>query len=340
MKIKSVLLDTIIIGFIIATLSGVFFTNRDTLFDNFSFYAQWTIACFVIGAAVAVLGASIKLPTLGKYLFNTFSTLSEQEARPWFKTLWGLELIIGFICAFVVSLYITEFNIKEVFNYDGAMGAFRIFSGMANPNTEILPRAILAMMETVFMAFLATTLAIPVAFVLSFLCAKNIMGGSTLGTVVYFTLRMFLNLVRSMEPIVWAIIFSVWVNLGPFAGTLALMVHSIASLSKQYSEMVESVDKGPIEGIQSTGAGTLQMVWFAIVPQVILPYVSFTIYRWDINVRMATIIGLVGGGGIGDMLIQYQNQAQWSEVGALILLIAFVVWAMDTSSAYIREAVK
>src|SRR5690606_582695 len=101
--------------------------------------------------------------------------------------------------------------------------------------------------------------------------------------------RTFLNITRSIEPLIWAIIFSVWVGIGPFAGMLALMFHSVASLTKQYSEMIESVDEGPIEGIAATGASFTQVVWFAIVPQIILPYISFTIYRWDINVRMATI---------------------------------------------------
>jgi len=139
---------------------------------------------------------------------------------------------------------------------------------------------------------------------------------------------------------VWAIIFSVWVGIGPFAGMLALMIHSISSLTKQYSEMVETVSEGPIEGVMSCRASKLQTIWFAIVPQVVLPYISFTVYRWDINVRMATIIGLVGGGGIGTMLIKYQGQAMWPEVGTIIVVIAAVVWMMDQASAYIREALK
>ncbi|MNY52910.1 Phosphate-import permease protein PhnE [compost metagenome] len=104
--------------------------------------------------------------------------------------------------------------------------------------------------------------------------------------------------------------------------------------------MVESAEEGPIEAIESTGANKLQTIWFAIVPQVLLPYISFTVYRWDINVRMATVIGLVGGGGIGTMLIQYQGQAMWREVGCIIFVIAVVVWALDQASAYIREALK
>lgn len=338
--VKSLFLDGMTFGFVLTTMTGLFFKDREILAENFTYYCWLVLVCFIGGAVLALLSSFLKIETLGRKLFIQKKFSAAEEVQSWYATFWGLQIIIGFSAAFVVSIYTTEFSVKEIMNVDGFQGAVRIFSGMANPSMAVLPAAILAMIETVFMAFLATTLAIPFAFVLSFLCAKNVMGKSASGMSIYFFLRMVLNLVRSMEPIVWAIIFSVWVGLGPFAGTFALMIHSIASLTKQYSEMIEAVDKGPIEGIQSTGAGTLQTLWFAIVPQVILPYVSFTIYRWDINVRMATIIGLVGGGGIGNMLIQYQNQAQWSEVGALILLIAFVVWAMDSASAYIREAVK
>lgn len=138
----------------------------------------------------------------------------------------------------------------------------------------------------------------------------------------------------------WAIIFSVWVGIGAGAGMLALMIHSIASLAKQYSEIVETVSDGPIEGIQSTGASKLQTIWYAIVPQVVLPYISFTVYRWDINVRMATIVGFVGGGGIGKLLIAYQGQAMWREMGCIFFVIAIVVWLLDQGSSYIREALK
>jgi phosphonate transport system permease protein len=116
--------------------------------------------------------------------------------------------------------------------------------------------------------------------------------------------------------------------------------HSISSLVKQYSEIIECVEDGPIEGVAATGATQLQVIWFAIVPQVVLPFISFTIFRWDINVRMATIIGLVGGGGIGNLFMQYQGQALWREVGTLALLIVLVVWVMDAASTYIREAIK
>jgi phosphonate transport system permease protein len=166
------------------------------------------------------------------------------------------------------------------------------------------------------------------------------MNNNTFNLIIYSSLRLLLNISRSIEPLVWAIIFSVWVGIGPFAGMLALWLHSIASLTKQYSEQIESIDNGPMDAIKSTGAHPIQVVWFGVVPQILLPYLSFTIYRWDINVRMATVIGLVGGGGIGNLLMQYQGQARWNEVGTLIVLIALVVWIMDWASSRIRLALK
>lgn len=300
---------------------------------------------FLAGLVLGFLGSwaldANGVRTAGFVLFAGTHQKSKflSEAKPWFKTFWGWQFAIVITVTFVVSLFKTHFSFIELFDNDGFQGAVRLFQGIFNPNWEVLPMAVYNIIETVFMAFLATMLAIPFAFILSFFCARNIMKGP-LAFPVYLALRTSLNAIRSVEALIWAIIFSIWVGIGPFAGMLALMLHSIASLAKQYSEMVETVNEGPIEGIMSTGATKLQTVWFAIVPQVILPYISFTIYRWDINIRMATIIGLVGGGGIGTMLVQYQGQAMWNEVGTIIVVIAIVVWLMDSASAHIREALK
>lgn len=281
---------------------------------------------------------AVGIKTWGEHLFQPDYKKSI-EKKPMYKTFWGWHLITFLILLFIVGIFKTKFSIVELLNEDGFNGARRLFAGILHPNWIILPRAVLNMIETIFMAFMATMLAVPFAFALSFASARNIMNGRYTYWI-YISLRTLFNVTRSIEAILWAIIFSVWVGIGPFAGMLSLMVHSIASLAKQYSEMVETVSDGPIEGVQSCGATKLQTIWFAIVPQVILPYISFTVYRWDINVRMATVIGLVGGGGIGTMLIQYQGQAMWQEVGTIIFVIAVVVWVMDQASAYIREALK
>jgi len=121
-----------------------------------------------------------------------------------------------------------------------------------------------------------------------------------------------------------------------FAGVLALWVHSIADLTKLYSERLESIDPGPAEAVTATGANRLQVIQYGIVPQIVNPYLSFTLYRWDINVRMATIIGVVGGGGIGQMLYQYTRLWYWRRAGLLMFLIILTVWAMDYLSSKLR----
>ena len=236
--------------------------------------------------------------------------------------------------------YQTNLSLFKLLEIDAVQHALNLFSQLLQPDWGILPKAIMKVIETIYIAFMATVIAVPLAFILSFFSAKNIMSDTPVRLLIYGMLRTLFNISRSIEPILWAIIFSIWVGFGPFAGMLALMIHSVASLAKQYSEIVECVDEGPIEGIRSTGANFIQTIWFAIVPQIVLPYISFTIYRWDINVRMATIIGFVGGGGIGELLLQYQGQARWPQVGCIIIVIAFVVWTMDAVSAFVREALK
>jgi phosphonate transport system permease protein len=240
----------------------------------------------------------------------------------------------------ITGWIVTGMDPVALFSGRGLEGAGRIFSALLSPEFDILGDALLAMVETIYLAFMATAIAVPFSFVLSFFSARNLMNDAPHRRAVYVVLRFLTNFSRSIEPLIWAIVFSVWVGIGPFAGMLALVVHTIASLTKQYAEQIEDVDHGPMEAITATGASRAQVIWFSVVPQCVIPFLSFTIYRWDINVRMATIIGLVGGGGIGNMLIQYQGLAQWNEVGAIVILIAVVVWIMDVISARVREALK
>jgi phosphonate transport system permease protein len=292
--------------------------------------------CVLIGSAIASVLAKKRIKTLGQVLFAPAHLKS--DFRPSCSAFWGWQTMVALLITIVLGVIVVEVNLFELVDRNNLSNAGRLFLKVANPDWELLPLAILEIIETILIAFMATLIAIPVAFVLSFFCAKNIMGGTAFGLFLYGFLRSFFNIMRSIEPILWAIIFAIWVGFGPYAGMLALMVHSVASLAKQYSEIVECVDEGPLEGIRATGAGFLQVLWFAVVPQVILPYISFTIYRWDINVRMATILGFVGGGGIGELLLQHQRLSNWPQVGTII--VAIVVWVMDSLSAYVREAIK
>jgi phosphonate transport system permease protein len=231
-----------------------------------------------------------------------------------------------------------------IYNWGSGVGGWSTLEpfaqGCVPTDAEYYGMALTKLAESIYLAFMATFFAVPVAFVLAFFAARNLTRHSALARTAYMLVRVYINVTRSIEPIIWAILFAVWIGIGPFAGSIALMIHSISSLMKQYSEAIESVDDGPIEALAATGANRVATAWFAVVPQVILPYLAFTIYRWDINVRMATIIGLVGGGGIGGLLIQEQGLANWSRVGTIAFLIFVVVWSMDFLSARVREAIQ
>ena len=208
--------------------------------------------------------------------------------------------------------------------------------GPAEPSTE-LKLAVERMIETIFLGMMSTFFGIILAIPVSFLAARNLMSGTWITLAIYFLTRTVLNIIRSIEPLIWAIIAVVVVGLGPFAGILALTLHSIAALGKLYSESIESIDSGPIEAIQATGANWLQTIMYAVVPQIIPPFVSFTIYRWDINVRMSTVIGLVGGGGIGFLLVQWIRLLDYRAAGIAVWFIAITVAILDYVSSEIRQ---
>jgi phosphonate ABC transporter permease subunit PhnE len=157
------------------------------------------------------------------------------------------------------------------------------------------------------------------------------------GLTGYYMARTTFNGIRAIEPLVMVIVFVVWVGIGPFAGALALALHTTAALAKLYSEQVESIQTGPIEAIKATGATRLQTIVYAVAPQIVPPYISFTMYRWDINVRMSTIIGFAGGGGIGFLLQQNINLLNYRAAAVQMLAIAIVVASMDYVSSRLRE---
>lgn len=332
-KASTAVIDAIVGGYLVAILLRIvvpaivgYTAPAAGMFDAVAIglgMLVFTMLNLFTGASVGYLFLSGKLPEneTGKRLTQHLG---------WFTLL----------CSIVAGWVITAISPLEFFSSDGLGGAGRIFKALATPNFDIIGEALAAMTETIFTAFMATMVAVPISFVLAFPSARNVMNRSPFEKTLYATLRAILNVTRSMEPIIWAIIFSVWVGIGPFAGMLALVVHTIASLTKQYSEQIEGIEDGPVEAIEATGASRIQVLWFAVVPQCVIPFLSFTIYRWDINVRMATIIGFVGGGGIGTLLTQYQGLSKFNEVGTLMIVITMVVWLMDVASARVREVLK
>lgn len=336
---KRTIFDAIIFGYLICVFLVLAFSPGEQEMMKLGRNTVVFGLSLVVGAVLSFALGKLGQVTLGESIFQPPHKKAVAKEQSWYKTVWGWELVVFLAVTMVVGLNVTQASIIKLVDEESFYPTMNLFKALLSPNWDLLPRAVLMMIETIFLAFIATALAIPVAFVLCFFAAKNIMKHPA-AFAVYLILRTLMNIMRSIEAFVWAIIFTVWVGIGPFAGMLALMIHSVASLTKQYSELVETVNDGPIEGIQSTGATLVQTIWFAIVPQVILPFISFTVYRWDINIRMATIVGFVGGGGIGYLLQTYSSQAMWPEVGTIIVVIAFVVWFMDTASAYIREALK
>lgn len=197
----------------------------------------------------------------------------------------------------------------------------------------VLPDEIAALTETryaVFGAILFGALSMIYAY------RMNYFGEIRIGMIIYAIVRTIMNIVRAIEPLIWALVGIIWVGPGPFAGTIALTLHTIAALGKLYSESIESIDPGPLEAIQATGGNRLQTIIYAVIPQVLPPFISFTIYRWDINVRLSTVIGLVGGGGIGFILIQWIRQFQYEAAGLAVWLIAITVSILDYVSSEIR----
>lgn len=225
--------------------------------------------------------------------------------------------------------------------------SLRIWRGITNPDFRYLfipdPRPDLSLLDgliqSLYMALLATVFGAALAFPLSFMGARNISARSSLGLVLYVLVRGFFNIFRGVETIYWASIFAIWVGFGPFAGTMALFIHTVAALGKLFSEQVEHIDPGPVEAVTATGANLLQVVRYAVVPQVIPQFLAFTLYRWDINLRMAVIVGLVGGGGIGRLLFEYQADLMWRSVGAVIVLFMVTVWILDYVSGWVRERI-
>jgi phosphonate transport system permease protein len=330
--VKAIFLDIFLVFYSILVLQrGIYYKF---ILDLRELPFSWSEIGFVF--AVSVFLGTAWTMTRTSLSAKLFGIARDNKVTAWTVEIFGWFL---FNITFIAGWIITKLSIVDLFSSEGIEGANRIFGALFRPEFGIFDDALFATIETIYIALLATLISIPPTLILSFFTARNLMKDNKIAFGVYYILRIILNFVRSIEPLIWAIIFSVWVGIGPYAGMIALLVHTIASNAKLYSEAIENIEEGPLEAISATGANKIQVVWYAVVPQIILPFLSFTIYRWDINVRMATVIGLVGGGGIGTMLMQYQGLARWHEVGLIVLLIAFVVWVMDYISAKIREAI-
>ncbi len=193
------------------------------------------------------------------------------------------------------------------------------------------------MIETIFLGVMATAFAIVVSLPLAFLGARNIMAGNPITQAIYVIVRVMFTIIRSIDVLIVVIVLLVIFGPGNAAGVFGLAFHNVGVLGKLYSEAIEGIDAGPLEAITATGATRLQVVWTAVLPQITNPFISFTIYRLDTNVRLAPILGLVGGGGIGTDLFQSIQLFHYGAAGLIIFMIVFTVATMDFVSAQIRK---
>jgi phosphonate transport system permease protein len=188
------------------------------------------------------------------------------------------------------------------------------------------------MLVTIQIAVWGTALAVVFGIPLAILSASNIAPQWIVQPV-----RRLMDCFRAINEIVFALLFVVAVGLGPFAGVMALFVHNTGIVAKLFSEAVEAIDPRPVEGIRATGASRLQEVVYGVIPQVIPLWSSYTLYRFETNVRSATVLGIVGAGGIGQLLWDQHRAYKYGKTSAILLIIILAVILLDLLSTYIRK---
>jgi phosphonate transport system permease protein len=203
-----------------------------------------------------------------------------------------------------------------------------------NPGAS-LPLYLKALGETLSIALLGTTLAALVALPISLLAARNIVPSN----LVRFPIRRFLDSIRGVDVLIWALVWINVVGLGPFAGVLAIAVSDCGALGKLFSEAIEAADRKQVEGIRASGGGALHEIRFGLMPQVLPVIAGQVLYFIESNTRSATIIGIVGAGGIGLQLAEQIRVLEWQKVSFLILMILVAVAAIDWISGKLRFAI-
>lgn len=188
-------------------------------------------------------------------------------------------------------------------------------------------------LETLAMAFLGTVLAFVASIPLGFLGAKNVIPN----WFFHFGFRRWFDGLRGVDQLIWALVFVNVVGLGPFAGILAIFASDTGTLSKLFAEAIENVDRKPIDGIRASGGGQLEIMRFAILPQVLPVMLSNTLYFFESNTRSATILGVVGAGGIGLHLSDRIRVNNWDEASFIIIMILVTVFIIDYLSKIVRQ---
>jgi phosphonate transport system permease protein len=191
------------------------------------------------------------------------------------------------------------------------------------------------LVQTINIATLGTAAAILLSIPVAFLAARN----TTPNRLTYAAGRLVMVLSRSVDTLIWALIFIIVVGPGPLAGVLAVAMRSIGFVSKLFAEGIEEIDTGQVEAVTATGATRAQTLLYAILPQVRPVFAGVCIYRWDINVRESTVLGIVGAGGLGFILNEAILGLEWHRVGLILIVVLLVVIASEALSAFLRRRV-
>ena len=239
---------------------------------------------------------------------------------------WGLVLILLIIAVKPVEMG----HITKLFTNSQNMREFG--ADLMHPNFDQLRLYVGQMWLTIQIAMWGTALAVLIAIPFGLACARNV-------SPVWLQqpLRLLMNLLRSIPDLVVGTLFIVAVGLGPFAGVMALAINTGGVLAKLFSEAVEAIDKGPVEGVRATGANGLQEVVWGILPQVAPLWTSYALYRFESNSRSATVLGLIGAGGIGQLLFETLNAFDYHHLSAIIIVIIVAVTLIDLLSQAMRS---
>jgi phosphonate transport system permease protein len=226
----------------------------------------------------------------------------------------------------------TGFNVSALLKGISNMAEF--LAGMFPPNTAAAGPAWLSLVETIQIAFLGSLIGIVLAFLPSFLAARNV-------SPVWLTIpfRLLLTVIRTIPIIVWALLFVAAVGLGPFPGILATAMYTVGFVGKLFYEAIETIDASQVEAVRSTGASRLNVWRYGVLPQVGPHFVGYALYIFEYNVRAATVLGIVGAGGIGFYLLHYMRSFQYDMAAMVMLITLPTVMIIDAISLYLRKRI-
>ena len=254
-------------------------------------------------------------------------------ARDWNRTLFNYGVWLVIVVLLALSFSPAEmYNVTYLYSDAGNMAEY--ISGFLKPNFHDLDYYIEEIILTVQIAFWGTVLAVIASVPFGLLSSNNIAPQWVVQPV-----RRLMDAFRAINELVFAMLFVVAVGLGPFAGVMALFIHTTGILAKLFSEAVEAIDENPVEGIRATGAGKLAEIVYGVIPQVLPLWISFSLYRFESNVRSATVLGLVGAGGIGQVMFESIRGFQYAETAAILLVVIVTVTVVDLISQQLRKLV-